>query len=159
VRVFLPIEDNNNISDLSTLDINNVVSSIKVYGGTVAVLYDNANYGGNSYVYDTDTLPVISNDTASSIKIFDGNKPLACVHANGHNDPGMCLDANTPNFSTFGIDNAVSSIKVYGGVVAILYNDANYGGSGYIYDTNTSPVASNDTASSLKILNGNEPLA
>jgi hypothetical protein len=146
-----------NTPNFSTFDIDNAVSSIKVYGGVVAILYNDANYGGSGYIYDTNTSPVASNDTASSLKILNSNDPFVCVYANSHNDPGVYLDANIADFSTLGINDALSSIKVYGGAVAVLYNNANYGGSSYIYDTDTSPVTSNDTASSLKILNSNDP--
>ncbi|MGV3649866.1 MAG: peptidase inhibitor family I36 protein [Devosia sp.] len=149
--------------------INDRISSLRLYGDAQVELCVNPNLGGACRSFDVDTpnLPPQINDRASSASVFvpeppaPAEPPEACFYT-GSNFSGAerCYPVGVRNALPPAINDQISSVRLFGGASARLCANTNLNGVCRVVssDSPTLPPQIDDRASSLEVAVGIMPL-
>ena len=145
--------------------INDRISSLRLYGDAQAELCANTALGGACRSFDVDTpnLPPMINDRASSASVFVPAPPAppetaeACFYT-GSNFSGAerCYPVGVRNALPPAINDQISSVRLFGGASARLCANTNLNGVCRVVSSNSPnlPPQIDDRASSLEVLVG-----
>lgn len=139
------------------LGINDEVSSLRIFGGIQVKLYQNAHYQGMGYLY-TENIPWVGdevNDQFSSLQIISSVQNQVCLYEHpNYQGIERCFAEDQIDFASLGINDRISSLRIFGPLEVNLFQHARYRGFRQVYTENTPWVGKNmdEQFSSLQIL-------
>lgn len=151
-----------NISNFKNIGINDKVSSIRVYNGARAKLWQNANYGG-VYMYIFENVSNLKdygyNDMFSSLSWYTSSYyaqfAILYEHAS-YKGRNVVVFSALSNLSSYGLNDKTSSLRMIGlsGKTVRLYEHASY--KGFYKDftgnySNLKNASMNDRVSSVRV--------
>jgi hypothetical protein len=144
---------------------NDRISSIRVFGRAQVIVYQDDNFGGARRTFDRDASSLGDwNDKITSIQVSgvqygsgsSGYEPRdgACFYMDvDYRGETFCLDAGRSLQNVEGrYNDRISSIRVFGRVQVIVYQDDNFGGARRTFDRDASSLGDwNDKITSIEV--------